>query len=503
MRLLLPLLFIFFPITLAAQSSPDWHRVYTFDESTVELNTALVTRIDKDISRVRFRWTFDQPEQLDGLKYDSQLEVMEFNCSRKQYRSYHLTFLDKAGNIVRVQDSPGKWRSLVSGSMMEKLFVPGCELIDGKTRPPAGPAESAELDKVALFTYDIVKHLEQTKDFKTLIDKFFVPDYITRYLHDDQTNWFLNLGRDTATKATPKELDQFYVASMNAGYLTSLYLISQFPSDPMPSPDKMLPPDIVKLLDSHPYTLRYHPQRVGYGYLPETIDDVDQMRTFTDLMDKISALMRTHVKTLKAEENPNWKALLTDSNFGQPRQRVCRNDCLGLPTGTKIFEVDIPIFHLQIAEIDGKLKVISAMGIGQNPTPAPKCENDVVITIERSACFGSCPIYSAEIHADGEVVYRGKEFVKEVGERRFKISQEKIQELIKEFQSVDYFSLKDKYDADENGNSWTDLPTTITSICLDGKKKKVVNYLGAPKKLDALEDKIDNLAGLYKYLGPL
>ena len=131
-----------------------------------------------------------------------------------------------------------------------------------------------------------------------------------------------------------------------------------------------------------------------------------------------------------------------------------------------------------------------------------KCDNDVVITIERTNCFGDCPVYSAQIYADGAVVYTGKMFVKETGERRFKIPQEKLQELIKEFERVDYFSLKDKYDA-ENGMTVTDLPTTTTSLCLDGRKKKVVNYYGAPKKLFELEDKIDLLAGLYKFLGPL
>lgn len=134
---------------------------------------------------------------------------------------------------------------------------------------------------------------------------------------------------------------------------------------------------------------------------------------------------------------------------------------------------------------------------------AQRCEDDIVITIQRSSCYGSCPIYSAKIYADGRVLYVGKEFVKETGERRFKIAPERVQQIIKEFQRIDYFSLKDKYDADESGNSLTDLPTTITSICLDGKKKKVVNYYGAPSKLDELEDKIDSLAGLYRLLGPL
>ena len=132
-----------------------------------------------------------------------------------------------------------------------------------------------------------------------------------------------------------------------------------------------------------------------------------------------------------------------------------------------------------------------------------KCEKDIVITIQRSSCFGYCPVYSAEIYANGEVLYVGKENVKEIGERRFQISRETLQQLIKEFERVDYFSLQDRYDADENGMSVTDLPTTTTSICLDGKKKRVVNYYGAPKKLFELEDKIDSLAGLHKYRGPL
>ena len=133
---------------------------------------------------------------------------------------------------------------------------------------------------------------------------------------------------------------------------------------------------------------------------------------------------------------------------------------------------------------------------------AEKCDKGIVITIERSSCFGNCPVYSAEIHADGGVVYVGKENVKETGERRFKIPQETVQQLIREFERANYFSLKDRYDADESGMSGTDLPTTITSICLNGKKKRVVNYFGGPKKLHELEDKIDTLAGLYRLLGP-
>ena len=149
------------------------------------------------------------------------------------------------------------------------------------------------------------------------------------------------------------------------------------------------------------------------------------------------------------------------------------------------------------------IAVLLLVSIVSTVEACQKCESDVLITIKRLACFGDCPIYSAQIYTDGTVVYVGEEYVKTTGERRHKISKESIEALIKEFEKIDYWSLKDEYRTDEQGNSVTDQPTTITSICLNGKKKRVVNYYLAPKKLDALEDRIDSLAGLYQYLGPL
>lgn len=131
-----------------------------------------------------------------------------------------------------------------------------------------------------------------------------------------------------------------------------------------------------------------------------------------------------------------------------------------------------------------------------------KSESDLLITINRTGCFGDCPAYSARIYADGTVVYVGVYSVKEIGERRHKISQGAIQALIKEFQRLDYWSLKDSYEADEQGRGETDQQITTTSISLDGKKKQVVNIYG-PKRLDELEERIDSLAGLYSLLGPL
>lgn len=355
-----------YPLTLTAQTLPEWQRVYTFDESTIEMNTSLVTLISKDVTRVRFRWTFDQPQLIAGLpkeQYQSQLEVMEFNCSRKQYRSYHTTFYDSAGNMVRIDDSPTQWRPVMSGSMIQKLFVPGCALVEKRAAVnKPRPVEEVQVEKVALFAHNFAQVLERTKDFKFVVDRFFVANYLDGYLNDQRTNWFLNLSRDTAATLSRQELQRFYVALMNAGYLSSLYLISQLPpdSDDSPADETLLPPDVLQLLRNHRYTTQYKNRNGNYDFLGETIDSVERLRSYTDLLEKLSALMRNHVRRVKATRSTQWHEMLADWNLYRPKLRVCSANCLGLPNKTNLFEVSVPVFHLQVAEVSGSLKVVTA-----------------------------------------------------------------------------------------------------------------------------------------------
>ncbi len=363
-------LFVFilglYPLTPTAQSLPEWQRVYTFDESTVEINTLLVTSITKDVVRVRFRWTFDEPQSLGRLPkeiYKSQLEVMEFNCSQNQYRPYHSTFYESGGNILHIDDSPGKWRPVPSGSMIEKLFVPGCELIRNKTEVKSESDKKANLEKVAHFAHDFAQQLEKTKNFQSVVDRFFAANYLDGYLSDRQTNWFSNLSRNTAATLSRQELQRFYVAQMNAGYLSSLYLISQLPSDSEEpaSQEKLLPPDVRQLIRNHRYTARYKNRTSNYDLLAENIDSVERLRSYTDLLEKLSSLMRNHIGRVGATRSKEWHAMLDHWDLYQPKVRVCSGDCLGLPAGTKLFEVNVPVFNLQVAEVSGSLKVVTAI----------------------------------------------------------------------------------------------------------------------------------------------
>jgi hypothetical protein len=367
MRILLFLVLALSPVVVGAQPEPEWLRVYTFDESTIEMNTSLLTFISKDVTRVRFRWKFDQPQSLGGVpevKYKTELEVLEFNCSRNQYRPYHITFFDATGNMARIKDSPGAWQTVYSGSMIEKLFVPACDLIKKKTSVPKAKDDEAQLRKVAEFALHFAQHLEKTKDIKPLIDQYFIANYLDGYLRDQHTNWFLNLNRDTASMVNRQELQRFYVSLMNVGYLNSLYLISQLPADsegPVAA-EKLLPPNVLQLVRNHRYTTQYRNREGDYDFLAENIGSVERLRSYTDLLEGINSLMREHVTRKRAAQSKEWQAMLEEWDLYHPKAIVCGKNCFGLPKGTELFEVNIPVFRLQVAEVSGKLKVVSAKG---------------------------------------------------------------------------------------------------------------------------------------------
>jgi hypothetical protein len=246
--------------------------------------------------------------------------------------------------------------------MIEKLFVPGCKLIDEKTNPKPKRTDDAQLEKVTLFAYDFAQRLERTKDLKPLVDRFFVANYLDGYLRDQKTNWFLNLNRDTAAALSREELQRFYLALMNAGYLSSLYLVSQLPSDSTgPVSEKLLPADVLQLIKNHPYTVRYRDQAGNYDFLGDNINSVARLRSYTDLLEKLSALMRNHVQRVRATQSKEWHALLEVWDLYSPQVRVCAANCFGLPDGTKLFEVNVPVFQLQVAEVNGSLKVVTAI----------------------------------------------------------------------------------------------------------------------------------------------
>jgi ankyrin repeat protein len=146
-------------------------------------------------------------------------------------------------------------------------------------------------------------------------------------------------------------------------------------------------------------------------------------------------------------------------------------------------------FLLDVALLPSELKTN-----GHAPFPEVKDWNSVKITLSRTACFGSCPVYSIELHGDGTVLYNGKSNVAFIGAHRGLVPAGNVVDLVKLFEKADYYSLREKYDCRAS-----DMPTQTISIEIDGRRKQVIDYCGRNMGMSAaaeqLESDIDRLSG--------
>jgi hypothetical protein len=118
------------------------------------------------------------------------------------------------------------------------------------------------------------------------------------------------------------------------------------------------------------------------------------------------------------------------------------------------------------------------------------------ISLERTPCFGTCPVYKLTVHSDGKVEYEGKDYVKEKGSRSSKIDQKLFLRLMKKVDAIGFFKLNDRYEG-----RVTDLPTRITTVTKGDVSKTVRNYYGGPKGLRDLEQLIDEVTNSAKWTG--
>ncbi|MFO1340529.1 MAG: DUF6438 domain-containing protein [Burkholderiaceae bacterium] len=134
---------------------------------------------------------------------------------------------------------------------------------------------------------------------------------------------------------------------------------------------------------------------------------------------------------------------------------------------------------------------------------------DVRIALRRTGCYGTCPSYWVEVRGDGQVTYRGYQYVVVEGTHHWKVEPSAAARLIELFKEADYFRLDGHYIADV-----TDLPAYVTRTKVGAQRKFVYNYGGGmtdgvfastrfgaagpqmPSVVTELEDAIDALSGV-------
>lgn len=152
------------------------------------------------------------------------------------------------------------------------------------------------------------------------------------------------------------------------------------------------------------------------------------------------------------------------------------------------------------AEVEEYIDLVSPERLPKVHVAAPvlRPNSTVVITLNRSGCYGSCPSYSVTI-SNQQILFNGGGFVVARGEHKGTIDPSRVRELAKKFIDEDFYSMADSYSA-----SVTDCPSFVLSITVDGHSKKVVDYMGSwvgmPAVVTELEGEVDSAASSQRWI---
>ena len=128
------------------------------------------------------------------------------------------------------------------------------------------------------------------------------------------------------------------------------------------------------------------------------------------------------------------------------------------------------------------------------PVPPIKAEKEpqseeeklkLVASIQKTPCYGECPVFEAKIYSDGTMTWYGKKYVEKEGHYEAMAPADFMAKIRDKAVEVKYFVLSPTYPTE--GRKITDLPNTVTYLQLNGKEKKIVNNHHAPKELKAFE----------------
>jgi hypothetical protein len=123
------------------------------------------------------------------------------------------------------------------------------------------------------------------------------------------------------------------------------------------------------------------------------------------------------------------------------------------------------------------------------------------ISLSRTECYGTCPVFTVRVSATGDVEYEGKRFVIQKGVRRGHIGSAELDRLRRAIADANVSKLESNCC---NCRTRTDAPWTYLQITTEGGMKAIDHYHGcssAPAAVSALEDAIVSSTTAMKWVG--
>lgn len=156
--------------------------------------------------------------------------------------------------------------------------------------------------------------------------------------------------------------------------------------------------------------------------------------------------------------------------------------------------------RLYLVAVMGFLGALGGCAISSNNTRPS-------ISLEKTACYGRCPVYRFTLYSDGRYVWEGRADVSVMGTVRGSMSTSAYTTAMQLLNDFRYQEFKDSYQADADCETWaTDNPTVSITVADTLHPKTIVHYRGCEgfagqEALTKLEDDLDEVFRTRRFKG--
>jgi hypothetical protein len=147
----------------------------------------------------------------------------------------------------------------------------------------------------------------------------------------------------------------------------------------------------------------------------------------------------------------------------------------------------------------GSFSVACSRG-AQMDKPVDPGQQGPFVRLERSACYGICPVYSLLVQKDGSVAFDGQQHVKFKGHASDRLTADQVSRLRSAFEAARFDTFHDGYESP----TITDRSTIVIAFTAGDTTKTVRHDLGdktAPPELEKLENDVDAIVGVERWTG--
>jgi hypothetical protein len=238
----------------------------------------------------------------------------------------------------------------------------------GLGKPPSqtpedqlSPNESQEVDQ---FVREFNKRLRLTRDLTPFQTEPLAREMSDKVLLDK--GFSKPVSKDLISRSNLKELRRLWIAMLNLGYLSELYIYARTSVKGLGRTSELplaqqYPSDVVRLMKRNPLLSKWLEENDSDSS-EQIAKTIEQLRSLTSTYQKAATLMRARFKAHPPEQTRQYRQNIAylSKHLGVVRISTCNSekDCAGLPLHTKTITVNIPALTLMLVRIDGQLKIL-------------------------------------------------------------------------------------------------------------------------------------------------